>query len=807
MDRCICIHGHFYQPPRENPWLEDVELQDSAYPFHDWNERITAECYEPNTAARILDSEGRIRQIVNNYHRISFNFGPTLLSWLERHQPETYQGIIDADRQSMELFDGHGSALAQAYNHIIMPLASPRDKEDQIVWGIRDFVHRFGRQPEGMWLPETAVDVATLEELAKQGIAFTILAPSQARRVRRLGETRWQSVEGAKIDPRMPYLCQLPSGASIHIFFYDGPISRDIGFSDLLSNGENFAHRLLGTFSDAPHAQLVHIATDGETYGHHRRFGEMALAYCLDYVERHGLARIVNYGQFLAEYPATHEVQIEENTSWSCFHGVERWRADCGCHSGANPSWNQAWRAPLRETLDWLRDKLEPIYEERAKGLLRDPWQARQDFIEVILNRSPQHVKAFLRRQAGRELTIEETRRALCLLEMQRQAMHMYTSCGWFFDEVTGIETTQVLGYAGRALQLAERLSGVALESDFIRRLERVPSNLPKVINAGRAYRQFVQPTRIDLLRVAAHVAIAAIFDGVAEQGQIYCYDSLVREIEELPAGRLKLILGRTRVRSDISWNEGEFAFAGLYLGGHHVNAGVVRYRDEQAFSTMKTEIRAAFERSDIPEVIRTMDRHFGTHTFTLLHLFKDEQRRITRQILAQTLEESEAVYRQIYHDHYHLIRFLGEIRMPVPTQLAIPFEVVLNAELRQLLEAETLDTARLHDLFEEVEKTGVHIDEATLGFVATARINNAMEKLQQHPEDLDLLVPLGELLDICNDLPSGLDLWKAQNAYFALWGQLREKTAQSAEGDEAAQEWLRQFRLLGRKLQLRMEE
>jgi alpha-amylase/alpha-mannosidase (GH57 family) len=614
-------------------------------------------------------------------------------------------------------------------------------------------------------------------------------------------------VEGAKVDPRMPYLCRLPSGNSIHLFFYDGPISRDIGFSDLLSNGENFAHRLLGAFTEAPQAQLVHIATDGETYGHHRRFGEMALAYCLDYVEQRGLARIVNYGQFLAEYPPSHEVQILENTSWSCFHGVERWRADCGCHSGGNPSWNQAWRAPLRETLDWLRGKLERIYEDRAKGLLLHPWQARRDFIEVILDRSPQAVQAFLHRQAGRELTLEETRRALCLLEMQRQAMHMYTSCGWFFDEVTGIETTQILGYAGRALQLAERLSGVSLETDFIRRLERVPSNLPKVINAGRAYRQFVLPTRIDLLRVAAHVAIAAIFDGAAEQGQIYCYDARVHEIEELPAGRLKLILGQTRVRSDISWNEGDFAFAVLHMGGHHVNAGVARFRDGRAFTTMKKEIRDAFERSDVPEVIRTMDRHFGTHTFTLLHLFKDEQRRITQQILENTLQESEALYRQIYHDQYHLIRFLGEIRMPVPTQLAVPFEVVLNAELRQLLEAEHLDMTRLHDIFEEVEKTGVRVDETTLGFVATARINSAMEKLAQQPEDLALLTLLGELLDICKGLPSGLDLWKAQNAYFALWGKLQEKAEGSEQGDEASQQWLRQFRLLGRKLQLRMEE
>ncbi|MCL6482072.1 MAG: DUF3536 domain-containing protein, partial [Firmicutes bacterium] len=375
MERYICIHGHFYQPPRENPWLEAIEQQDSAYPYHDWNERITAECYAPNAASRILDSEGRIVRIVNNYARISFNFGPTLLAWMEQHAQETYRAVLEADRESRERFGGHGSALAQAYNHLIMPLANSRDKRTQIRWGIHDFVHRFGRRPEGMWLPETAVDLETLELMAEQGIRFTILEPGQARRVRPIGGRTWRDVAGGRIDPTTAYRLRLKSGHSICLFFYDGPIARAVAFEGLLARGENFANRLVSAFNDSRSwAQLVHIATDGETYGHHHLYGDMALAYALQYLEEHRLARLTNYGQYLELHPPTQEVEIFENTSWSCAHGVERWRSDCGCNTGGHPGWNQAWRAPLREALDWLRDTLAPRYEKHAGALLRDPW-------------------------------------------------------------------------------------------------------------------------------------------------------------------------------------------------------------------------------------------------------------------------------------------------------------------------------------------------------------------------------------------------------------------------------------------------
>ena len=331
----ICIHGHFYQPPRENAWLEVIEVQDSAHPYHDWNERISAECYGPNAASRILSSNNSIiKNILNNYTRISFNFGPTLLSWMEMYDKETYDAILEADKESVDRFSGHGSAIAQVYNHIIMPLANRKDKETQVIWGIRDFTYRFKREPEGMWLAETAVDTETLEILAEQNIKFTILAPRQAKSVRKIGDANWTSVNDHSVDIKRPYFIKLPSGKSITVFFYNGDVSQSVAFNGLLNDGKRFAKSLIDLFDkDRDEPQLAHIATDGETYGHHHKHGEMALAYSLDYIEKNKNADLTNYAEFIHKFPATWEAEIHENSSWSCVHGVERWRSNCGCRS------------------------------------------------------------------------------------------------------------------------------------------------------------------------------------------------------------------------------------------------------------------------------------------------------------------------------------------------------------------------------------------------------------------------------------------------------------------------------------------
>jgi alpha-amylase/alpha-mannosidase (GH57 family) len=455
-ERYLCIHGHFYQPPRQNPWLEEMEAEESAAPFHDWNQRITAECYAPNAAARIVDGEGRLLEIHNNYAYSSFNFGPSLLAWLEKADPTTYQQIIAADRLSCTNRDGHGNAMAQAYNHIIMPLADRRDKVTQVVWGIYDFRTRFGRAPEGMWLPETAVDLETLDILAAHGIHFTVLSPYQAKRIRVPGETTWSEVSGGRIDPSRPYRCLLPSGRDIALYFYDGPIAKAIAFDGVLARGEMLIERLMGGFHDGRnHTQLVHVATDGETYGHHHRFGEMALAYALSTIARKKLATLTNYGEYLARFPPDHVVEIVESSSWSCAHGVERWRSDCGCQTGGKPGWHQRWRKPLRESLDWLRDHLADLFEDEGSKLFSNPWEARNGYIAVILDRSRPQVERFFEQHARQRLSDAEMVQAIKLLEMQRHALLMYTSCAWFFAEISGLETVQMLAFAARAIQLA----------------------------------------------------------------------------------------------------------------------------------------------------------------------------------------------------------------------------------------------------------------------------------------------------------------------------------------------------------------
>ncbi len=501
MERYICIHGHFYQPPRENAWLGRVEWQDSAYPYHDWNEKVTAECYLPNASSRILDGEGYISRIVNNYAGISFDFGPGLLAWLEQNEPDVYRAIIEADRQSGESYSGHGSALAGVYNHMIMPLANRRDRYSQVSWGIRDFEYRFGRRPEGMWLPETAVDLGTLDIMAELGIKFTVLAPHQAKRVHRIDSSGWKDVGGGgSIDTTQAYLVNLPSGRRFNIFFYDMQISGAVSFEDLLKNGDVFVKRLTGAFSDKRHhPQLVHIATDGENYGHHHRYGDMALAYALHHIEANNVAKLTNYGQFLEKYPPTHEVEIVEKTSWSCVHGVDRWWSDCGCTTGAgsHPEWNQKWRTPLRNAFDWLRDSLARQYEEKARQLLKDPWAARDGYIDIILGRSPESVNRFFNRYAGRELDQDEKTTALKLLELQRYAMLMYTSDGWYFDELSRPEPVQFMQYAGRVVQLAQEIFGDNAEEEFLNILEQAKSNIPAQGDGKRIYEQLVRPAMI----------------------------------------------------------------------------------------------------------------------------------------------------------------------------------------------------------------------------------------------------------------------------------------------------------------------
>jgi alpha-amylase/alpha-mannosidase (GH57 family) len=803
MERFVCIHGHFYQPPRENPWLEAIEIQDSAYPYHDWNERITAECYAPNSYSRILDDTSHIKHIVSNYARMSFNVGPTLLSWLEEHSPTTYAGIIESDRQSMQARSGHGAAMAQAYSHMIMPLADSRDKRTQIIWGIRDFKYRFGRDPEGMWLPETAVDLESLDIMAEFGIRFTVLAPHQAARYRPLEEEKWTELNNGNIDPSRPYRCTLPSGRSIAIFFYDGPISLAVAFEGLLKSGKNFADRLMKGFSENRNgAQLVHIATDGESYGHHHRYGDMALAYALDYIETHNLAHITNYGEYLENNLPDHEVEIHENSSWSCAHGIERWRSDCGCSTGAHPQWNQGWRAPLRSALDWLRDELSALFEKHAMEYFTDPWHARDHYIFLVLDRSDENVQRFLTEHCLTFPGEVQRIRALKLMELQRHAMLMYTSCGWFFDDISGIETVQILQYAGRAIQLARELFGVRLEEEYEYRLAAAHSNIQTQGTGCDIYTSHVKPREVDLSKVAAHYAISSIFEDYGDETDIYCYKVVTQNYRKEQSGKTGAVTGQLHIRSTITGEHDTLSFGLILLGEHDFNCGVKSSVPLEEYEEMAADVFETFHSGSFAELVRIIDRNFGTSHYTLQSLFTDEQRFILQTIIKETLDSFLSSYRQIFDDNRMLMGFLKETGLPVPKAFLTAAEYTLNHDLGELLLSDSeLDSVSM--TVDEFKRWNINPDAVDLEFAFRRHLERHMRKLAETPSDLEALQHMEHLIDVALALPFEINLWSLQNSYYRLAGTAYRDVLRR-EGHESP--WAKSFRAVGKKLYFNLE-
>jgi alpha-amylase/alpha-mannosidase (GH57 family) len=794
--RYVCVHGHFYQPPRENPSLEAIELQDSAYPYHDWNERITSECYAPNARSRILDGEQRIVELVNNYARMSFNFGPTLLSWIESKAPKVYEALREADKSSLERFSGHGSAIAQAYNHMILPLANCRDRVTQVKWGLRDFEHRFGRAPEGMWLPETAVDITTLEALASNGIKYTILAPRQAKRIRKRGSRSWQDVTGDRVDPSRAYLAQLPSRKTINVFFYDGPISQGVAFERLLDNGQRFADRLISGFSDARQwPQLVHIATDGESYGHHHRFGEMALSYALHHIESNKLAELTNYGQFLERHPPDHFAEIVENSSWSCIHGVERWRANCGCNSGGHAGWTQEWRAPLRAALDWLRDCLLPLYEQKAAPLLKELWKARDEYVRVILDRSKESVDRFLAEQGTHALEPTEQIAALKLLEMQRHAMLMYTSCGWFFDELSGLETVQVIQYAGRAINLAQDFSQENIESQFLDRLAAAKSNLPEHGDGKQIYEKWDQ--------VAGHYAISSLFESYAERTRIYCYDVDREDYSLEVEGKHKLAVGRARFSSEITRETEHLGFGVLHLGDHNIAAGVSRFDNLEDYEKLKSSLTESFSQADATGALHTLAQQFPGNTFSLRTLFRDEQRKIVNIILNDSLATTAAAYRTIYENEAALIRFLTGLRIPVPAAFQAAAEIALNNQLKQEFEREEPDTDSIQSHLKEAAASNVTLDVPGLEFAIRKRLEREATIFATRPTNIEAVQKLRKLLEFVATFPFPVTLWEVQNISYAPLTKAIDELRPGAESHIETENTLQELNLLREKLRI----
>ncbi|MEJ2716007.1 MAG: DUF3536 domain-containing protein [Deltaproteobacteria bacterium] len=799
LTRYVCIHGHFYQPPRENPWLEEIEVQESAHPWHDWNQRVTDECYTPNTQARILDDRGWLSDIVNNYEYISFNFGPTILSWLEEHAAETYHAILEADALSRERRSGHGNALAQVYNHMIMPLASTRDKITQTAWGIEDFQRRFGRDPEGMWLPETAVDSETLSVLAQFGIRFTILSPRQAANFRVSAGREWVSCGSQSIDPTRPYLCHLARGRTITLFFYEPSISQAIAFEKLLDSGEALKNRLLEKFSHSgSEPQLVHIATDGESYGHHHPFGEMALAYALNRLNQEPDLRVTNYGEFLEEHPPSAEVEIVENSSWSCVHGLGRWSEDCGCCLEPRPGWNQKWRAPLRESLNLLRDRADMVYVKKSSGLLKNPWAARDSYVRLVLDHHTA-VSEYLKEHAVRPLTNAERVLVLSLLEMERHRMLMFTSCGWFFDDISGIEALQILRYAARVLQIA-RPFDASLESDFLSVLSRARSNVKPHPGGDEIFKRRILPQVTDLAKVAAHVTVSSVFEDVPLQGTVFCYEIKLKNGVREEIGEKLLSIRRMSVFSKVTTESKEFIVAMLHFGGVDFRCSVKGFSSIKTFEAMKKDLVECCSRQSTTELVRKLDSYFPGDYFSLSDLFFERRSWIVVTSTRKMYEEQAGLFEAFYRKTKEFALLIRETGAPVPDTFLASARFVLNR--RFLRELEKLSAGsfpdELESLLEEAGFWKIHPDISAAEKLIRSRILDLVGHIEENAEDETIPAEIIRFLDLCRDLEIPIQLAQAQISFF-----LTIRAIQAQDGAKITE----RLRKLGERLAVKINE
>lgn len=774
-EKFLTIHGHFYQPPRENPWLEAIELQDSALPFHDWNERICKECYNPNSVSRIVDNKNQILDIVNNYQYMSFNFGPTLLSWMEEFAPLTYERIIKADIDSISEHSGHGNAIAQVYNHMIMPLANAHDKETQVKWGIRDFEYRFGRKPEGIWLAETAVDDATLKVLVDNGIKFTILSPYQALKIRKTGDKEWQDVSWGNIDPARSYKYTLKgdSKKSIALFFYDGAISKSVAFDELLKDGNRFIKRLKeGVSETRNYPQLVNIATDGESYGHHTKFGDMALSYVLKIKAEDEGFKITNYAEYLDKYESDYEVDIKQASSWSCFHGVGRWKEDCGCSTGGHPGWNQKWREPLRNALDYLRDELAKVFEAEGPKYFNDnPWAIRNKYIDVILDRNYITIRKFQKENFKPDLTEEQKVKGMELLEIQRQAMLMYTSCGWFFSEISGIETVQIMKYAARAMQLVARFTNEDFETHFKDILSQAKSNIAEFGTGKDIYERFVKPSVVTAKQIACLWAISSLYQDFEDEEDVYCYTVKRHSYQKVQKGSSNFLVGHIEISSKVTLQKADLMFALMQYAGGDFHCAIKEFSNDAEFNELQATLIKTFALNPITEIIRTLDEKFGKEYFTLKDIFIEERKKILQILLKDQLEKFGNTYKEMYDQGKGSIYHMQNLGLEIPKEFKISAEYALSHRYNDLLAGsdgfvEAPIVQQIKDINFEAKRMNITIDKTPSNKNFAKRIITNLNRLTKSFEiqQADTII---ELFEIVEKLDLQIDISEAQNIYY----------------------------------------
>jgi alpha-amylase/alpha-mannosidase (GH57 family) len=796
----VTLHGHFYQPPRENPWLGIIEHQSSALPFQNWNERICHECYRPNAFARILSETGDVLEIVNNFEYLSFNIGPTLMAWLEQYDPAVYQRILEADRRSCKRLNGHGNAIAQAYNHTILPLANQQDKVTQIRWGKADFEARFGRAPEGMWLAEAAVNYETLAVLVAEGIKFIIVAPSQVQRCRPLApeadpdgmDYPWQDVGGGQIDPTQPYRCFLPGGDRqrdyIDIFIYDGPISRDIGFDDeILSSSQQLVERLgQAVRQDRTAAQLIAIATDGETFGHHKRSTEKSLAYGFRYVLPRQGWTVTNFAHFLSLHPPQWEVELKPVTAWSCAHGVDRWQDDCGCGGGG--LWHQRWRRPLRNALNWLSDQFAQVFTELGTLLFDDPWAARNDYIEVLCTQGEESkaavIEAFLARHQAHPLSATEQVDALRLLEMQRNGQLMYTSCGWFFEELSRPEGVQILRYAAQAMSLAGEVAGIDLEPELIERLALAPSNIEQFQTGAQVYRQLVMPARVTQSQVIAYYAMGLLFHAHPTVQRCYGYDIRQQDCETHQVGHLTLATGHLHLTADLTGEVSQVIFAVLHMGSRDFHCVMQPFTGRPHYTALKQVLLEQLQQANIPRLVLAMNQYFGDQYFGLQDLFVEARHQILMLLSKATLMRLAQTYTQIYRDHYSLLVAYAQDGLEIPQELLVAAQVALSHRAVQIVQALLISVEssipmahyqaqvnELRAIATEAERLGCSLDlrEATSLF---NRLLCGWLWYALHRRDLKILQNFSSLLKLARRLNLSLQEDRLQELYINFMQQ-----------------------------------
>lgn len=783
--RYLIIHGHFYQPPRENPWTGGIERQKSAAPFHDWNERIASQCYSPNCRSRRVDEYGRITKLVNNYCFISFNFGPTLLSWLEEKHPDAYEKIIEADRISASRLGGHGNALAQAYNHIIMPLAGRRDQETQIRWGVHDFVRRFGREPEGIWLPETAINETTLDILIDFGFGFIVISPSQAQSVRPLDRSAgWKDVSGGTIRTGFPYRCfkrQKKSGKGrdrcIDIFFYDAPLSTDVSFNHLLRNGDNFADAIEAAFPRSG-SDLVVIATDGEIYGHHEPFADMALSYLIDRASPSRGLEMTNFGTYLDGHEPQWEVRLKpgphgEGTSWSCAHGVGRWKEDCGCRVTGDPSWNQKWRTPLRKGLEELGEALARIYEEEGSILLRNPWRARDGYIALIEEKSPEAAKAFVSEHASRPLSASETSRALALLESQHNALLMFTSCGWFFNDISGIETIQLLKYAARAAELAGAEHTQKLEKRLVGELETARSNRPDKGSGMDLYRNDALGSAKSASFLTAQFAISSYLYGREDTSDIFGYRIRHSAEDRAEMGDDSVLLGAVEITDPYTLDAKSRNYMLLVENPAGFKCFVGSPSARSSYGGMKEHLLPIAGAGDKNGLLQAAAEHIAGKCYTLKDMLPEDRERTLELLASNRLDELLERFKKLYLENRDLLHILHESSVNPPPGLLAPAQTVLTKMLADEVEhwKRTLDPGGLKGIkkiIAEEDFCGVPTDKSSAAESFSALV---LEKLGELGEKIeaDTAESLLRFAELSSELGIKLDETAIQNEIYEV--------------------------------------